>query len=52
MLQSMGSRRVGHDWATEQQQQNEIVHDDMLHYLATPTPNNIDLFCPCLTSLM
>ena len=30
MLQSMGSRRVGHDWATEQQQQNEIVQDDML----------------------
>ena len=22
MLQSMGSQRVGHDWVTEQQQQN------------------------------
>jgi len=24
MLQSMGSRRVGHDWATEQQQRNGL----------------------------
>ena len=25
MLQPMGSQRVGHDWATEQQQHNELV---------------------------
>ena len=25
MLQSMGLQRVGHDWATEQQQQHNIV---------------------------
>ena len=24
MLQSMGSERVGHDWATEQQQQSHL----------------------------
>ena len=27
VLQSMGSQRVGHDWATEQQQQSDIGSD-------------------------
>ena len=51
MLQSMGSRRVGHDWATEQQQ-NEIVQDDMLLCVWLPPlsmfrrPRSY-CWCPC-----
>ena len=30
MLQSMVSQRVGHDWATEQQQQHVYMHNKIL----------------------
>ena len=37
MLQSKGSQRVGHDWATEQQQQQYVyVNPNILIYLHDP----------------
>ena len=32
MLQSMGSQRVGHDWATEQQQQSIFLEKESKYF--------------------
>ena len=45
MLQSMGLRRVGHDWATEQQQQRLVAHQETFM-------KGQFLNCPCEVLLM
>ena len=40
LLQSMGSQRVGHDWATEEQQREELISLCFFNYRGlTPSPN-------------
>ena len=43
MLQSMGLQRVGHDWATEQQQQTYLRSEASKRYLLLPLHFNIVL---------